>query len=187
MLRILLVAVFATALTGCIGSTKLNTLVDDEAKIHTYKTYQWAGPALNDTTVFSAIDGEVRQNVDISMANKGYQLVSSGADMIIDYRVHSQAAITDTAGMTPHDYLEGALGDNARLAEMARSTYTSPNHGQLNKGNLVIFIADGKSNKITWLTSGSKMLKKIDAPRDELLKNVRTITNKAMGELPKAQ
>lgn len=177
----------SVVLAGCVGSIKTNTLVDDTAKLSTYKTYSWASKPLSGTNTMQAIDQKVRLGVDQAMRDKGYMLVSSGADMTVDYRIHSETAVTDTAGMTPHDYIEAALGDNAKIAEMSRSRYANAQHGHLTKGQIVIFVADGESNKISWLTTASKLQKKSNAPQQEVLASVKKGITKAMRSLPKSK
>ena len=145
---------------GAIQAQKVKVLVDPNADLSRYKSYQWDKPLPPGNPL---VQQTIIESIDQVMAAKGLTKLADGADVTVVYFTATNA---DTQiGYPSWSHAMGS-GD---MTGIAVGTQSWPVH----KGTLVVDLVDGKSKNSVWRGSATQILK--DGPSGNITKDAKKV------------
>jgi len=137
------ILILITCVAACASTPKVGYDYDPDAKIGTYRTYQWTERAQEepgDKRVDNPlVDGRIRRVVTAQLHAKGYTVPADGRP---DFYVTYHADVKDMMiGSSSQHY----------IGDLAHGTYTTLNDIRAtNQGILLVDVIDGASNRLVW-------------------------------------
>ncbi len=131
---------FLSVLLGGCASMAIQADQDPAVSLDSYGTYAWSSlqRAPGDVRVTPALRGQIRDDIDRHLADKGYVRVNTEADFSVIYQVTIE-------GETIVQTLDYYTGSNWKENYLA-----GPSQRRYEEGTLIIDILDGESGRLIW-------------------------------------
>lgn len=150
MIRSLLIAVFAVAITGC--ASNVVTDYDSGASFGSYNSWDFA-PVKTEGGDYVSLDGSrIRSAIEREMESENLQrMADSEADLLVTWRI------------VPEERLERAgsgfgFGLGFGSGNFGWGVSTAPPIEKVEEGKLVIELVDAKTKKVVWRAASRRYL-----------------------------
>lgn len=142
-----LLLTMSVLLIAAAASASISTDYDHNANFNNYKTYSWGKLE----TANSLWDQRVKEAVDNQMAAKGFTLVPSGGDVVVNAfgKIHPEKTL--------NTFYDG-FGGGWRWRGMGGFGTATTTVDTYNVGTLVVDMFDANSKNLIWRSSSSDTL-----------------------------
>lgn len=145
MKRILAVAFATLIFSGC-SNLRVVEHNPDQVKLNNFSTFAWQEEPLVETegSRLALADRAIRDAVNRDLASKGYQLVDSDAELLVNWRVGRTEAKMFEDQMYS---IDESLGDSMRSAQTHEGDVFLASPGVVEIDQLVIVFVDSNQGK----------------------------------------
>ncbi|AKV95278.1 hypothetical protein KYE_13010 [Marinobacter manganoxydans MnI7-9] len=163
MMRFLMLAVVALAMTGCAS----NVVTDYNSSVVFGNYASWAFAGGTDSSSFTSLDGtRVRSAVERELNRKALkQVPEAEADLLVSWQIVPEERLEQT-GL--------GLGFGFGSGNFGWALSAPPPVREIEEGKLVVELADSKSKEVVWRAASRRYLNENQSPetRRELIDEV---------------